>query len=44
MYGIPNMKLDKQEVVLRRIQQMEDEGINSSATPRSAKIIRRKNC
>ena len=27
MYGIPNMKLDKSEVVLRRIKQMEDEGI-----------------
>ena len=27
MYGIPNMKLDKQEVVLRRIKLMEDEGI-----------------
>jgi glutamate synthase (NADPH/NADH) small chain len=27
MYGIPNMKLDKQQVVLRRIQQMEAEGI-----------------
>jgi glutamate synthase (NADPH/NADH) small chain len=27
MYGIPNMKLDKQEVVLRRIQQLEAEGI-----------------
>ena len=27
MYGIPNMKLDKQEVALRRIQQMEAEGI-----------------
>ena len=27
MYGIPNMKLDKQEVVLRRIKQLEDEGI-----------------
>src|SRR5678809_413263 len=27
MYGIPNMKLDKQEVVLRRIRQMESEGI-----------------
>jgi glutamate synthase (NADPH/NADH) small chain len=27
MYGIPNMKLDKQEVVLRRIHQMEAEGI-----------------
>jgi glutamate synthase (NADPH/NADH) small chain len=27
MYGIPNMKLDKQEVVLRRIQFMEQEGI-----------------
>src|ERR1700722_12411308 len=27
MYGIPNMKLDKQEVVLRRIRQMEEEGI-----------------
>src|SRR5205814_4726254 len=27
MYGIPNMKLDKNEIVLRRIQQMEAEGI-----------------
>ncbi|MBX3750814.1 MAG: glutamate synthase subunit beta [Opitutaceae bacterium] len=27
MYGIPNMKLDKQEVVLRRIKLMEKEGI-----------------
>jgi glutamate synthase (NADPH/NADH) small chain len=27
MYGIPNMKLDKQQVVLRRIQQLEAEGI-----------------
>ena len=27
MYGIPNMKLDKEEVVLRRIKQMEAEGI-----------------
>ena len=27
MYGIPNMKLDKQEVVLRRIRLMEDEGV-----------------
>jgi len=27
MYGIPNMKLDKERVVLRRIRQMEDEGI-----------------
>ena len=27
MYGIPNMKLDKNEVVMRRIMQMEDEGI-----------------
>ena len=27
MYGIPNMKLDKQEVVLRRIRLMEEEGI-----------------
>ena len=27
MYGIPNMKLDKNEVVLRRIKQMETEGI-----------------
>ena len=27
MYGIPNMKLDKQEVVLRRIKHMEAEGI-----------------
>jgi glutamate synthase (NADPH/NADH) small chain len=27
MYGIPNMKLDKREVVLRRIAHMEQEGI-----------------
>jgi glutamate synthase (NADPH/NADH) small chain len=27
MYGIPNMKLDKREVVLRRVQQLEQEGI-----------------
>jgi glutamate synthase (NADPH/NADH) small chain len=27
MYGIPNMKLDKQEVVMRRIELMEEEGI-----------------
>jgi glutamate synthase (NADPH/NADH) small chain len=27
MYGIPNMKLDKQEVVLRRIKVLEAEGI-----------------
>src|SRR5580704_13385578 len=27
MYGIPNMKLDKKEVVLRRLRQMEEEGI-----------------
>jgi len=27
MYGIPNMKLDKREVVLRRIELMESEGI-----------------
>ncbi len=27
MYGIPNMKLDKKEVVLRRIQLLEDEGV-----------------
>ena len=27
MYGIPNMKLDKQEVVLRRIELLEREGV-----------------
>ncbi|MGH7996737.1 MAG: glutamate synthase small subunit [Opitutaceae bacterium] len=27
MYGIPNMKLDKREVVLRRIRLMEEEGV-----------------
>jgi glutamate synthase (NADPH) small chain len=27
MYGIPNMKLDKREVVMRRIKLMEDSGI-----------------
>jgi glutamate synthase (NADPH/NADH) small chain len=28
MYGIPNMKLDKREVVMRRIKLLEQEGIN----------------
>jgi glutamate synthase (NADPH) small chain len=28
MYGIPNMKLDKEKVLLRRIRQMEAEGVN----------------
>ena len=27
MYGIPNMKLDKKDVVLRRIRLLEDEGV-----------------
>ncbi len=27
MYGIPNMKLDKKNVVLRRVKLMEDEGV-----------------
>jgi glutamate synthase (NADPH/NADH) small chain len=27
MYGIPNMKLDKEKVVLRRIKQLEGEGV-----------------
>jgi glutamate synthase (NADPH/NADH) small chain len=27
MYGIPNPKLDKKEVVMRRIKQLEDEGV-----------------
>jgi glutamate synthase (NADPH/NADH) small chain len=27
MYGIPNMKLDKEKVVMRRIRQMEAEGV-----------------
>ncbi len=27
MYGIPNMKLDKEKVVLRRLEQMEAEGV-----------------
>src|SRR5205814_4220133 len=27
MYGIPNMKLDKEQIVMRRIKQMEAEGI-----------------
>jgi glutamate synthase (NADPH/NADH) small chain len=27
MYGIPNMKLDKEEVVLRRLKVLEDEGV-----------------
>jgi glutamate synthase (NADPH) small chain len=27
MYGIPNMKLDKEQVVLRRLKVLEDEGV-----------------
>ena len=27
MYGIPNMKLDKEEIVLRRLNVLEDEGV-----------------
>ena len=27
MYGIPNMKLDKEEVVMRRVKLLEDEGV-----------------
>jgi len=27
MYGIPNMKLDKNEIVIRRLKLMEDEGV-----------------
>jgi glutamate synthase (NADPH) small chain len=27
MYGIPNMKLDKEAVVMRRLKQMEEEGV-----------------
>ena len=30
MYGIPNMKLDKNLVVMRRIEQMQAEGVNFS--------------
>ena len=30
MYGIPNMKLDKEEVVMRRIRLLEDEGVKFS--------------
>jgi glutamate synthase (NADPH) small chain len=30
MYGIPNMKLDKERVVLRRLRQMEAEGVTFS--------------
>ena len=45
MYGIPNMKLDKNEVVLRRIEFAGSrKASNLSATPKSGKIIRRKNC
>jgi glutamate synthase (NADPH/NADH) small chain len=31
MYGIPNMKLDKERLVLRRIRQMEEKASNSPA-------------
>ncbi|MEO7317783.1 MAG: glutamate synthase small subunit, partial [Chthoniobacteraceae bacterium] len=39
MYGIPNMKLDKQEVVLRRIRQMEAEGITFTCNTEVGKSI-----
>jgi len=32
MYGIPNMKLDKERVVMRRLDQMKAEGVNFSCS------------
>jgi glutamate synthase (NADPH/NADH) small chain len=39
MYGIPNMKLDKEKVVLRRIRQMEAEGIEFVCKTEAGKDI-----
>ncbi len=39
MYGIPNMKLDKREVVLRRVQLMEDAGIHFQTNTEIGKDI-----
>jgi glutamate synthase (NADPH/NADH) small chain len=39
MYGIPNMKLDKEEVVLRRIRLMEAEGIEFRCNVEAGKDV-----
>ena len=44
MYGIPNMKLDKQKVVLRRIDRWKPRASSSSPAPRSASITRPRSC
>lgn len=48
MYGIPNMKLDKKEVVLRRVKLMEESGVKfvtntAVGTDISAKKLQREN-
>ena len=40
MYGIPNMKLDKEKVVLRRIKQMEAEGVTFVCSTEVARASR----
>ena len=42
MYGIPNMKLDKEQVVLRRLEQMEDEGVKFVMQHRSRQRLSRR--
>jgi glutamate synthase (NADPH/NADH) small chain len=39
MYGIPNMKLDKEKVVLRRIQLLEQEGVKFVCNCEVGKIL-----
>ena len=39
MYGIPNMKLDKQEIVMRRIQLLEQEGVTFTCNTEIGKDI-----
>ena len=39
MYGIPNMKLDKQEIVMRRIQLLEAEGVTFTCNTEIGKDI-----
>jgi glutamate synthase (NADPH/NADH) small chain len=43
MYGIPNMKLDKEQVVLRRLKVLEDEGVKFSCNTEVGKDISAEN-
>jgi glutamate synthase (NADPH) small chain len=43
MYGIPNMKLDKKQVVLRRLEVLEQEGVNFVCNTEVGKDISAEN-